>query len=207
MERQPEDPETIQDTLSETEEAELMERARLWLEQILKAIGLETEVRIEADQLEIKSDPLSELQKSCLLSVPPPVNSRSGGSDTSGMGITLDALQFLANTILNLNQPAARQRSYMIELDGYRQRRQQELREMALDAVEQVRASGTEYEFQALSAAERRQLHSFFDAPDFTDLENFSRGKEPDRRLVIRLALTTTNPEAQPLPEPEISSP
>jgi spoIIIJ-associated protein len=42
----------------------------------------------------------------------------------------------------------------------------------------------------ALSAAERRQVHTYL--KDYEDLETYSRGKEPDRRLVVRLA---QNPE------------
>lgn len=168
-------------------EPALLERGRAWLEQVLQSVGLDVKVKVAEDYLEIDSAGLSEVQKSCLLGFPPIIgNSRPPGTEPLGMGITLDALQYLANTLLNLNQPAALQRSYLIELDGYRQRRQGELQAMALVAVDQVRSSGTEYEFKALSAAERRQLHTFFDNPDYADLESFSRGREPDRRLVIR---------------------
>jgi spoIIIJ-associated protein len=143
-------------------------------------MGLPGQVSLVGEQLEIDGTQLSSLQKEILL------GSLRLGAES--VGTPLDALQFLANTLLNLHQPESAQRSYTLELDGYRQKRQDELKEMALAAVEKVRATGQEYEFQALSAAERRQVHMVLSDPDYADLETFSRGKEPDRRLVIQLA-------------------
>ncbi len=169
-----------------------MEQARHWLQQILSRMGIEAEVKVVEEQLEIEAGSLTELQKAYLLGSPPPTGSFRPGGEPGSTGIPLDALQYLANTLLNLNQLPSLQRSYTIELDGYRRRRQRELQDLALGAVERVRSSGSEYEFKALSAAERRLLHGFFDEPEYADLECFSRGKEPDRRLVLR-----------PLPPPE----
>ena len=59
---------------------------------------------------------------------------------------------------------------------------------MAAEAVEQVQATQEEYEIAALSSAERRQMHNFLKTHE--GLETFSRGKEPDRRLVVRLVST-----------------
>jgi spoIIIJ-associated protein len=56
---------------------------------------------------------------------------------------------------------------------------------MAENAAQQVRMTGKEYEMKSLSSAERRQVHTLL--KDCPDLETYSRGKEPDRRLVVRL--------------------
>lgn len=100
-------------------------------------------------------------------------------------GIVLDAIQYLANSILNLGQDEEGQAAYTIELDGYRLRRQEELRAMAAHAAQTVRETGQEYELKSLSSAERRQVHTFL--KECEDLETQSRGQEPDRRLVVRL--------------------
>ena len=100
-------------------------------------------------------------------------------------GTVIDAIQYLVNSTLNLGQAEEEQASYIIELQGYRVRRQAELRDMAHGAAERVRQTGEEYELKALSAAERRQVHTFL--KECEDLETYSRGQEPDRRLVIRL--------------------
>jgi spoIIIJ-associated protein len=101
-------------------------------------------------------------------------------------GAVLDSIQYLANTTLNLGKAEGEQLAFTIELAGYRARRLEELKAMAATAAEQVLTSGEEYELKGLSSAERRQLHHFLKAQD--GLTTFSRGKEPDRRLVVCLA-------------------
>ncbi len=99
-------------------------------------------------------------------------------------GTVLDAIQYLANASLNLNQTEEQQASYTVELNGYRVRRQAEISALAQSAAIEARASGKEVEIKSLSSAERRQVHTFL--KDFNDLETFSRGKEPHRHLVVR---------------------
>jgi spoIIIJ-associated protein len=100
-------------------------------------------------------------------------------------GTVIDALQYLANTILNLGQTSEGQMAYTIEINGYRVRRYVQLKAMAESAAQQVRETGQEVEMQ-LSAAERRLVHTVFQGPAFEDLETYSRGQEPDRRLVVK---------------------
>ena len=99
-------------------------------------------------------------------------------------GRVLDAIQYLANTVLNIGKEPQEQQSYTIELQGYRQQRQDELKAIAEKAAEAALASGGEHEVADLSSAERRQLHTLLKAHG--GLETFSRGREPDRRLVVR---------------------
>lgn len=100
-------------------------------------------------------------------------------------GSVLDSMQYLANTTLNLGKSADAQQAFTLELAGYRAKRLEELKAMAQGAAEQVLATGQSYELKGLSSAERRQLHHFIKAQD--GLSTFSRGKEPDRRLVVCL--------------------
>lgn len=99
-------------------------------------------------------------------------------------GRVLDAIQYLANTVLNIGQEPSNQQSYTIELQGYRQQRRDELKSIAERAAEEALARGGEHEVTDLSSAERRQVHTFLKA--YGGLETFSRGREPDRRLVVR---------------------
>ncbi len=104
-------------------------------------------------------------------------------------GRVLDAIQYLANTVLNIGQDPDAQQSYTIELQGYRQRRRNELKSIAEQAATEAVETGVEQELADLSSAERRQVHTFLKA--YGGLETFSRGREPDRRLVVR---SLTNP-------------
>ncbi|NEO29539.1 MAG: RNA-binding protein [Symploca sp. SIO3C6] len=99
-------------------------------------------------------------------------------------GSVIDAIQYLANSIINLDQDQQQQAAYTIELDGYRARRQAQLQTLAAHAAEQVRETGEAFELKSLSSAERRQIHTFLKECD--DLETHSQGQEPDRRLVVR---------------------
>jgi spoIIIJ-associated protein len=143
-----------------------------WLEKLLQLMGLQTRVLAQTlapnhQWLEIDSQALTPEDSQALL-----------GKE----GNTLDSLQFLINTHLNLNAESP-ECAYTIELLGYRSQRHKELLELAERAVVAVRATGGEYVFEPLKAAERRQLHMMLSAQ--VDLYTYSRGKEPDRQLVL----------------------
>ncbi|MBD2232073.1 protein jag [Phormidium tenue] len=150
-----------------------------WLTTLLTMQGLTTTVTAhpvedesgESCWLTIAEDPLSPEQVQALIG--------DGGT-------VLDSIQYLANTTLNLGKEQAEQQAFTIELAGYRAKRLEELKAMAAVAAERVLASGEKYEMQGLSSAERRQMHHFLAAQD--GLSTFSRGREPDRRLVVCLA-------------------
>lgn len=154
-----------------------LRRGKEWLEKLLELSGLSATVDADAAQIQqegsywltIDSAPLTSEQVETLI-----------GAD----GSVLDAVQYLANTTLNLGQPEGQQCAYTVELNGYRAKRQAELQAMAEQAAAKVRETGEEFEMVALSAAERRQVHTFLKS--FEDLETYSRGREPDRRLVVR---------------------
>ncbi len=153
-------------------------RGKQWLEQLLTLMSCPASIQAltpeQSDQssqwLEIEQQSLNEHQLATLL-----------GQD----GDTLDAIQYLANTLLNLQLQESEQCAYTIELAGHRLRRQAELQQMAEAAVLRVRESSEAYEMPELSSAERRQVHMLL--KDYPDLETFSQGREPDRRLVVRL--------------------
>jgi spoIIIJ-associated protein len=100
-------------------------------------------------------------------------------------GSVLDSIQYLINTATNVGVPEDERQPFTIELDGYRLRRQAELLAMAEAAAQQVMQTGQEYELASLSSAERRQVHTFLKS--YENLETYSRGQEPDRRLVVKL--------------------
>lgn len=161
-----------------------MQRGQKWLEELLRLMKIPAKVNAQTHTTVADNDGDPE-EDSYWLTIeethltPAQIQILIGAE-----GATLDAIQYLANAILNMSQEEGEQAAYTIELNGYRLRRQAELRALAEYAVQQVRSNGQEFEMKSLSAAERRQIHTFL--KDYTDLESYSRGKEPDRRLVIR---------------------
>jgi spoIIIJ-associated protein len=160
-----------------------LDRGKQWLEQVLTLSGVTTTVGTEQPEgaatpanywLTIDSTSLTPGQKELLI-----------GTN----GATIDAIQYLANASLNIHAATDLQAGYTIELAGYRQQRAVELKAIADDAATRVRETGQEFSLQPMSSAERRQLHTFFDSDaSYQDLATESRGQEPDRRLVVKLA-------------------
>lgn len=156
---------------------ETLHRGQRWLENLLVLAKLPASV--EAD------DSMYETEGSCWLTIDVEVLSPEQIQTLIGSkGEVLDAIQYLANTTLNLGQPEAQQSAYTIELNNYRRQRQAELQAIAEESAQKVLETGEEVEIAALSSAERRQVHTLLKS--YETLETYSKGKEPDRRLVIR---------------------
>lgn len=149
-----------------------------WLEQLLTLMGLaavvETEgfdtVKADANSnwLSISGSSLTDIQKQQLI---------------GSKGEAIDAIQYLANTVLNLDKDPDTQSSFVVELDSYRVKRNQELANLTQDAISQVQSTGAEVEIPGLSSAERKQIHSILESTEGVRSE--SRGQEPNRKLVI----------------------
>lgn len=156
----------------------LNETGSRWLETLLKFQGLDVKVSGQFPNSELEDSYWLTIDESTL--TPRQVEHLLGEK-----GEVLDSIQYLANTTLNLGKPKENQQAYTVELAGYRARRTAELQNIAAHAAEEAQATAKEFEIPSLSSAERRQVHNFLKAYD--GLETFSRGKEPDRRLVVRL--------------------
>lgn len=160
-----------------------MQRGQQWLKSLLQIINVSASVT-ESQPNPVESGDFLELDSYWLTIDETNLMPEQIQVLIGPQGTVLDAIQYLANAILNLNQTAEQQASYTVELNGYRVRRQAEIQAIAQSAALEARSSGKEVEIKSLSSAERRQIHTFL--KDFTDLETFSRGKEPHRHLVVR---------------------
>ncbi|MEB3280756.1 MAG: R3H domain-containing nucleic acid-binding protein [Lyngbya sp.] len=153
---------------------EQMEQGKEWLEELLEVGALSSAVQVSQEEdscwLTIDEINLSPQQISAL---------------TGPGGEVLDALQYLINTVVNLGREEEEKAAYTVELNGYRERRYQELSALAENAAKQVRQTGVELEIKSLSSVERRLIHNLL--KDSEDIETYSRGQEPDRRLVIKV--------------------
>ena len=160
-----------------------VQRGQQWLTELLQKAGFATQVSADSSKLDSEGSHWLVIDESPF--TPEQIETLLGKK-----GAVLDAVQYLANTTLNLGQSESTQTAYTIELAGYRVRRQAELQVLADEAMQQVRQTQQEYELSDLSSAERRQIHTYL--KDFGDLETESRGREPDRRLVVRIAQAET---------------
>lgn len=154
-----------------------------WLKSVLGHLGIKADV--------VQSPPeLAEKFKAfggTWLTIKPNGLSEEASARLLGeKGSNLDALQYLVNATMNLeNDPdSPPKHTYTLELNGYRESHYSRLMDLAYDASERVRASQEELEMPPLTAAERRLIHTIL--VDEDDLETFSRGQDRDRRLVVR---------------------
>jgi spoIIIJ-associated protein len=96
-------------------------------------------------------------------------------------GQTIDAIQHLAYRI------AFRRRGeplrVVVDAAGYRERRAVALRAAADQAAEAAIHDGRPVALEAMSAQERKVVHEHLKTRH--DVETYSEGQEPDRRLVV----------------------
>ncbi len=138
------------------------------LEEIVDSIGLDVDVRVERSDGTLTG---------C-------VEGEDVGLFIGRHGQTIDAVQHLAQRIVfRGGSPDAR---IVIDADGYRERRAETLRSVALDAAEESLRSGEAVELDPMPASERRIVHEYL--RDRGDVETHSEGEEPERYLVVEPA-------------------
>ncbi len=71
----------------------------------------------------------------------------------------------------------------IIDVDGYRQRREEELRDFALDIADEVRDTNEPVTLEAMPAFERRMIHIALS--EAGDVRTYSIGEGRERRVVI----------------------
>ncbi|KJS47615.1 RNA-binding cell elongation regulator Jag/EloR [Desulfosporosinus sp. BICA1-9] len=98
-------------------------------------------------------------------------------------GDTLDALQYLTN--LAVAKRLSERVRIIVDVEGYRQRREETLIRLAKRLSEKVKRNGTRIVLEPMNAHERRIIHTSLQ--DETRISTFSEGDDPNRRVVIAL--------------------
>jgi spoIIIJ-associated protein len=99
-------------------------------------------------------------------------------------GQTIDAVQVLASAIVGGSGEA--RRDVVVDAAGYRDRRRRTLESLALRCAEEAVRTGARVELEAMSAAERKIVHTALQ--DRGDVTTESEGDEPNRRVVVEPA-------------------
>jgi spoIIIJ-associated protein len=141
-----------------------------WLEGLLNLMGfsLARVEELEEDKLGnrwlvILSSHLSKSEIDCLT-----------GENGSG----LDALQYMTNLVFGGGY------TFIVELNGFRERQLAQLQDRAMEALAAVRQTHSFYSISHLSPGERRYIHLLLE--EYEEVETFSEGEEPNRQLVVR---------------------
>ena len=98
-------------------------------------------------------------------------------------GRTLAALEYLTNAVVNRDESAPHVR-VSVDVGGYKVRRDERLRGVALKAAARARKTGFAVELEPMSAAERRVIHMTL--ADDSAVESESSGEGKARRVVVK---------------------
>lgn len=96
-------------------------------------------------------------------------------------GETLDSLQYLVNLAVNKNQE--QRRKVVLDVEGYRQRREETLQKLAARLADKAKQRGRSVVLEPMNSQERRIIHTALQGRD--DIYTFSEGEEPFRKIVI----------------------
>ncbi|RSX50135.1 protein jag [Bifidobacterium callimiconis] len=95
-------------------------------------------------------------------------------------GEVVDALQQL--TRLAVQQKTGERSHLIIDVDGYLKRKRQRLKDMALDAIDEVRETGEPVSLDPMNSFERKIIH---DVVRDEGLKSRSHGEEPHRYVTV----------------------
>jgi spoIIIJ-associated protein len=141
-------------------------RVKHLLERILKAMDLFVDVEIK------------EKNNNLLL-----VNLAGDGLGVliGRRGETLNALEYLVNLCVNKDQ--TRKYRVILDVEGYRKRREETLERLALKLAEKVKQKGRNVILEPMNPQERRIIHTVLQGRN--DIYTYSEGEEPFRKIVI----------------------
>jgi spoIIIJ-associated protein len=141
------------------------ERLRDLLERIAETAGVEVSVEIEDRPDGLSAEYLGD-DVALLL---------------GRRGQTIDAIQHLAYRIAM--RGVTERRSVTVDAAGYRERRAETLRAAADQAAETAIGHRRAVPLEAMNALERKVIHEHLKGRH--DVETYSEGQEPERRLVV----------------------
>lgn len=97
-------------------------------------------------------------------------------------GETLDSLQYLVSLVINKNHDNP-YKKVVLDAENYRSKREETLVRVAQKTAYKVRKSKRPYKLEPMNPYERRIIHSALQ--EYTDINTYSEGEEPFRRIVI----------------------
>lgn len=96
-------------------------------------------------------------------------------------GETLDALQYLTNLVVS--KAFQDKHKFVLDVEGYRKKREQTLEKLAKKLAGKVKETGRNISLEPMSPYERRIIHTVLQ--NDPHIRTFSEGEEPYRKVVI----------------------
>jgi spoIIIJ-associated protein len=109
------------------------------------------------------------------------INGKDLGLLIGKHGQTLDAIQYLVNLAVNKDQNE-RER-IVVDVEGYRRRREETLRHLAMKVADKVKREHRKQVLEPMSPHERRIIHATLQ--EYKEVFTYSEGEDPYRHVII----------------------
>lgn len=109
------------------------------------------------------------------------INGNDLGMLIGKRGQTLDSLQYLLNLVVN--KGSIDKERIVVDVEGYRKRREETLRRLALKIADKVKLEHHKESLEPMSPHERRIIHATLQ--DFKEVYTYSEGVEPYRHIIV----------------------
>lgn len=160
-----EKPQKEEKILTEEDLEETKNNVENFIKEFLKNLGEEYkyDINIEKNEINVKID------------------GGNSGTLIGYRGETLNALQHILSLIANKHTSAKVR--VLLNVDGYKEKREKTLEELALKVSKTVIKTNKSITLEPMNAYERKIIHSKLQ--NMTDIRTHSIGEEPHRRIVI----------------------
>ena len=155
-------------TIKVTTKPDSLDDAKTFLVNVLNSMNIEADIDIKEENDLIKIN----------------LSGAKMGLVIGYRGETLDSLQYLVSLVVNKNHDNPYKR-VVLDAENYRHKREETLIKVAQKTAYKVKKSGRPYKLEPMNPYERRVIHSALQ--EYTDINTYSEGEEPFRRIVISL--------------------
>jgi spoIIIJ-associated protein len=144
--------------------------AESFLSELLEKMGIENNLHIskEKNDLFVRVDGISSTDKGILI---------------GKRGSTLDSIQYLLSLSLNKNRD--KYVKVTLDIEDYREKREQTLIELAKKLANTVKKNKKTIRLEPMNPYERRIIHSALQSDK--GIVTYSEGEEPYRRVIVQL--------------------
>lgn len=159
--------------LSSEDMENVMSIARATVQELLEHMGIRAEVETRVGEMNDDEDGQ------------PPIIVDISGNDLSILigrnAETMNALQLITRMIVG--KEIGQSTHLIVDVEGFRVRREETLRQLAQKMADQVLSSGRQESLEPMTPAERRIIH--IELKDSEGVTTESTGSEPKRKVVI----------------------
>jgi len=112
------------------------------------------------------------------------IETKDAGRLIGARGESLEGLQLVVNQIMSRKPGEGEFKRAVLDVEGWRKQKEEELKAMAKDLAKQVLESGKQLELEPMSSWQRRVVHMVIQETDGVFSE--STGEDRDRHIVIK---------------------